>query len=117
MLPWLLSTDHSSSLTNQAKSIVRVHLFVNVGLKVFMAEGIVRFLGSQVTSKGVIMVFIKDFHPKGLNLRYVQCGPFVEELSPLHPVTDVDIQIRIQVPGGQPVGYLLCKGVNLQEFW
>ncbi len=56
-----------------------------------MAESIVRFLGSKVTSKGVIMVFLQDFHPKGLNLRYVQYGSFVEELSALRPVTEVDI--------------------------
>ncbi len=83
--------DHSSSLTNQAGSTVRVYLFVHVGPEVFMAEGIVRFLGSQVTSNGVIMVFLQDFYPKGLDLGYVQYGSFVEELSALHPVTEVDI--------------------------
>ncbi len=51
-----------------------------------MAESIVRFLGSQVTSKGVIMVFLQDFHPKGLNLGYIQYGSFVEELSALRLV-------------------------------
>ncbi len=90
-LPWLLPTDHSSSLTNQAGSTVRVQLFVYVGPEVFMAKSIVRFLGSQVTSKGVIMVFLQDFHPKGLNLGYVQDGYFVEELCALRPVTEVDI--------------------------
>ncbi len=60
-----------------------------------MSEGIVRFLGSQVTSKGVIMVFFQDFHPKGLDFGYVQYGSFVEELSPLRPVAEVNIKIRI----------------------
>ncbi len=45
-LPWLLLTDQSSSLTNRAGSTVRVHMFVRVGPEVFMAKGIVRFLGS-----------------------------------------------------------------------
>ncbi len=81
-----------------------------------MAEGIVRFLGSLVTSKGVIMVFLQDFHPKGLNLGYVQYGSFVEELSALRSVTEVNIQIRILLPGGQPLGYFLRKGVSSQEF-
>ncbi len=85
-LPWLLPTDHFSSLTNQAGSTVRVNFFVYVGEEGFMAEGIVRFLGSKVTSKGVIVVFLQDLHPKGLNLGYVQYGSFVEELSALRPV-------------------------------
>ncbi len=83
----------------------------------FMAGGIVCFLGSQVTSKGVIMGFLQDFHPKDLDLGYVQYGSFVEELSTLRPVTEVDISIRIQLPGSQPVGYLLRKGVSSQKFW
>ena len=57
-----------------------------------MAKSIVRFLGSQVTtSKGVIMVFLQDPYPKGLNLGYVQYRSFVEELSAVRPVTEVDI--------------------------
>ncbi len=56
-----------------------------------MAEGIVRFLGGLVTIKIVIMVFIQDFHPQGLNLRYLQYGSFVDELSALRPLTKVDI--------------------------
>ena len=87
----MLSTDHSSSLTNQAGSKVRVHLFVHVGPDVFMAESIVRFLGSQVTGKRVIMVFLQDFHPKGLNLGYLPDRSFVEKLSALRPVEEVDI--------------------------
>ncbi len=83
--------DHSSSLTNQAGSTVRVHLFVHVGPEVFVTECIVRFLGSQVTSNGVIMVFLQDFHLKGLNLRYVHYGSFVEELSALRPVAEVNL--------------------------
>ena len=90
-LPWLLPTDHSSSLTNQAGSKVRVHLFVHVGPEVFMTESIVRFLGSQVTSKGVIMVFLQDFYPKALNLGYVQYGSLVEKLSALRPIAEVNI--------------------------
>ncbi len=78
-------------MTNQAGSIVRVHLFVHFGLKVLMAESIVRYLGSQVTSKGVIMVFLQDFYPKSLNLGYVQYGSFVEKLSALRPVAEIDI--------------------------
>ncbi len=75
-------------MTNQAGSTVRVHLF---GPEVFIAEGIVRFFGSQVTSKGFIMVFVQDLHPKGLDLGYVQYGSFVEELSALRPVTEVNM--------------------------
>ncbi len=56
-----------------------------------MAESIVRFLGSQVTSKGIIMVFLQDFHPKGLNFGYVQYGSFVDKLSALRLVAEVDI--------------------------
>ncbi len=55
-----------------------------------MAESIVRFLDSQMTSKGVVMVFPQDFYPKGLNLGYVQYGSFVEKLSALRPVAKVD---------------------------
>ncbi len=90
-LPWLLLMDHSISLTNHAESIVRVHLFVHVGLEIFMAEKIVRFFGSQVTGKGVIMMFFQDFHPKGLNLGYIQDGSFVEKLPALRSVAKVDI--------------------------
>ena len=56
-----------------------------------MAESIVCFLGSQVNSKGVIMVFLQDFHRKGLNLEYLQYGSFVEKLSALRPVEGLDI--------------------------
>ena len=90
-LPWLHPTDYSSSLTNQAGSTVRVHLFVYVGPEVFIEDSIVRFLGSQVTSKGVIMMFIQDFYPKGLNLGYIQYGSFVEKLSALRLVPEVNI--------------------------
>ncbi len=82
-----------------------------------MADSIVRFLGSQVTSKGVIMVFLQNFHSKGPNLGYVQYRFFVEKLSELRPVAEVDIEIRIWLPSGQPLGYLLCKRISLQEFW
>ncbi len=94
-LPWLLPTDQSSSLTNQAGSIVRVHLFVHFEPEVFVAECVVCFLGSHVTRKGVIMVFFQDFYLKGFNLGYIQYGSFVEELSPLRPVAEVNIKIRI----------------------
>ncbi len=63
------------------------------------------------------MVFFQDFYPKGLNLRYVQYGSFVEELSALRPVTEVDIEIQIRLPDGPAVGNLLRKGVNSQKFW
>ncbi len=56
-----------------------------------MTENIVRFLVSQVISKGVIMVFLQDFYPKSLIKGYVQHGSFVEELSALRPVTKVNI--------------------------
>ncbi len=56
-----------------------------------MAEYIIRFLGSQVTSHGVTMVFLQDFHLKSLKLRYVQYGSFVEELSALHLVAEINI--------------------------
>ncbi len=82
-------------MTNQAGSTVRVHLFVDVGPEVFMIECIVRFLGSQVSSKGVIMVFLQDFYPKGLNLVYVKYRFFVKKLSALRPVAEVDIEIGI----------------------
>ena len=75
-LPWLAPTDQSSPLTNQAGSTIRFHLFVHVGSKVFVAESIIRFFGSQVTSKGLSMVFVQDFHPRGFSLEYVQYGLF-----------------------------------------
>ncbi len=84
-------TNHSSSLTNQAGSTVRVYLFVHVGPEVFMGKSILHFHCSHVTSKGIIMIFLQDFHPKSLNLGYVQYGSFVEKLSALRPVTEVDI--------------------------
>ncbi len=90
-LPWLLPTDRSSSMTNQAGSTVRVHLFVYVGPEVLMGESIVRFLCSQVTSKRVIMGFLQDFYSKGLNFGYIKYGSFVEKLSGLRPVAYVDI--------------------------
>ena len=83
--------DHSSSLTNQAESTVRVHLFVHVGPEVFMAEGIVRFFDSQVISNEVIMLFLQDFNPKFLDFGYVQYGSFVENLSALRPGAEVNI--------------------------
>ncbi len=91
-------------------------MYVNAGPEALMTESIVRFLGSQVTSKEVIMVFLQDFHPKSLNLGYVQYGSFVEKLSALRPVAEVDIEIRIWLFGGQLLGYLLRKEVSLQEF-
>ena len=94
-LLWLLPTDHSSSLTNQAESKMLVHLFVHIGPKVLVAEYITRFLCSQVTSKGVIMVFVQDFYPRRFNLRYVQYGSFVEKFFALRLVAEVNIQIRI----------------------
>ncbi len=56
-----------------------------------MAEYIVRFLDSQVTSKGVIIVFFQNSYLKNRNLRYVQYGSFVEELSALRSVVEVNI--------------------------
>ncbi len=56
-----------------------------------MAECIVCFFGRQVTSKEVIIVFLQDFHLKSLKLRYVQYRSFVEKLSALRPVEEVDI--------------------------
>ena len=90
-LSWLLPTDHLSSFTNQAGSKVRVHLFVHIGPEVFVAECIVRFFGSQLTSKGVIIEFLQDFYAKSLNLRYIQYRSFVEKLSALRLVAKVDI--------------------------
>ncbi len=106
--------DHSSSLTSQAKSTVRVHMFVYVRPEILIAECIVRFLGSKVTSKGVIMVFLQDFSPKSLNLEYKQYRSFVEELSSLRAVADVNISIKIWLSGGQLFGYFLREGVSLQ---
>ncbi len=91
MLPWLLSTDDSSSLTNQAESTVRIYLLVYVGPEVFIMESIVHYLDNQLISKEVIMVFLQDFYPKGLNLGYVQYGSFVEKLTALRPVAEVNI--------------------------
>ncbi len=82
-----------------------------------MAEYTVCFFDSQVTSNGVIMVFLQDFYLKDLNLGYIQYGFFVEEVSELRLVVAVDFEIRIWLPGGQPLGYPLRKRVNLQEFW
>ncbi len=116
-LSWLLSTDHSSSLTNQARSKVCVYLFVHVGTELFVAECILCFLSSHMTSKGVIMLFLHDFHLKNLNLGYVQYISFIKKLSALRPVSELDIEIRIWLPSGQLLGYPLRKWVSSQKFW
>ena len=70
-LSWLLLKDLSISLTNQAGTTASVHLVEHSGPQVFVADCIVEFISSQMTSKGVIMVFLQDFHPKKLNLGYL----------------------------------------------
>ncbi len=83
----LLPTNYSSSLINQAGSTVFVHLFIQIGTEIFPTDCILRFLSCQVPCKRVIIVFLQKFHPKSLNLGYIQNVFFVEELFWLRSVT------------------------------
>lgn len=72
--------DNSYLLLNCIRNIIRVYFFLYIWPEIFMPQYILHIFGSQVTYKGVIVLFFQDFYSKNTDIEYIQYKYLVKKL-------------------------------------